>query len=154
MRGANASKVEVQTIMDVYARVAFYGGGASLKKFECEGASHNVATAGFGLHLVTWLPLLNFGKAELKDLSNVDVLLGTGLYMSGPELICEFLGLLRLHLSGWSVRRSRVWVTRLSVARRQGHHERRERQENVARNEIESSPALQVDLGAYNYTWD
>ncbi len=69
MRGANASKVEVQTIMDVYARVAFYGGGASLKKFECEGASHNVATAGFGLHLVTWLPLLNFGKAELKDLS-------------------------------------------------------------------------------------
>ena len=65
---ANASKVEVQTIMDVYARVAFYGGGASLRKFEHEDASHNVATAGFGLRLVTWLSLLNFCKAELKDL--------------------------------------------------------------------------------------
>lgn len=65
---ANASKVEVQTIMDVYARVAFYGGGASLRKFECEDASHNVATTGFGLRLVTWLSFLDFGKAELKDL--------------------------------------------------------------------------------------
>ena len=60
-QSANASKVEVQTIMDVYARVAFYGGGANLRKVECKGTSHNVATAGFWLRLVTWLPLLNFG---------------------------------------------------------------------------------------------
>ena len=88
-----------------------------------------------------------------KIRTDVDILLCASLYMGSVELFRKLLGLLWLHLSGWSVRKSGGVGNESSAVTAPRRPQKRTVAGFVVRRvRVEDSPVLEVDLGPDYYT--